>query len=109
MTAWSRESENLLVTFDNGFAFADEVNALTIHESQTFDELPWKSLKENDRVFTPSTSPMSGAYRDLYLRGFVGEMAHFIECCTSDKELLSSGSDNVKTMRLCDRILSSLM
>ncbi|KML27861.1 gfo/Idh/MocA family oxidoreductase [Priestia aryabhattai] len=109
MTAWSRESENLLVTFDDGFAFVDEINSLTIHESQTFDELPWKSLKENDRVFTPSASPMSGAYRDLYLRGFVGEMAHFIECCTNDQEPLSSGSDNVKTMRLCDQILSSLM
>ncbi|MDP9579743.1 Gfo/Idh/MocA family protein [Priestia megaterium] len=108
MNAWSRESENIAVTFDNGFALADEVNALTIHKSQTFDDLPWKSLAENDIVFTPSASPMSGAYRDLYLRGFVGEMAHFIDCCKNNEEAVSSGHDNVRTMLLCDRILTEL-
>ncbi|CAG9609135.1 Gfo/Idh/MocA family protein [Pseudoneobacillus rhizosphaerae] len=109
MTAWSRESENMLVTFDNGFAFADEVNTLTVHESQTFDDLPWKSLKETDTVYTPSASPMSGTYRDLYLRGFVGEMAHFIDCCISGEKPTSNGRDNVNTMALCDRILINLL
>ncbi|WP_340372316.1 Gfo/Idh/MocA family oxidoreductase [Peribacillus sp. FSL E2-0218] len=109
MTAWSRESENILVTFDNGFAFADEVNSLTIHKSQTFSDLPWKSLEEADTVFTPSASPMSGTYRDLYLRGFVGEMIHFIDCCKNKRKPTSNGTDNVHTMSLCDRILSELI
>lgn len=109
MTAWSRESENVTVTFDNGFAIADEVHTLTVHKSQSFDQLPWKSLAENDTVFTPSASPMSGGYRDLYLRGFVGEMAHFIESCQNDREACSSGRDNVRTMLLCDHILAELV
>jgi len=109
MTAWSRESENMLVTFDSGFVFADEVNSLTIHKSQTFDKLPWKSLEEADTVFTPSASPMSGTYRDLYLRGFVGEMAHFIDCCKNGEKPISNGRDNVNTMTLCDLILSKLL
>ncbi|MBH0157260.1 Gfo/Idh/MocA family oxidoreductase [Fictibacillus sp. 5RED26] len=109
MTAWSRESENVTVTFDNGFAIADEVHTLTVHKSQTFDQLPWKSLAENDTVFAPSASPMSGGYRDLYLRGFVGEMAHFIESCINDREACSSGRDNVRTMLLCDHILAELV
>ncbi|RLQ94503.1 Gfo/Idh/MocA family oxidoreductase [Falsibacillus albus] len=108
MTAWSRESENMLVTFDNGFAFADEINTLTVHQSQTFEDLPWKSLREENAVFTPSATPMSGPYRDLYLRGFVGEMAHFIGCCKSGETPTSNGRDNVNTMLLCDRILSAL-
>jgi len=109
MTAWSRESENMLVTFDNGFAFADEVNTLTVHQSQSFENLPWKSLAESDTVFSPSATPMSGANRDLYLRGFVGEMTHFIDSCGTGKKPLSNGRDNINTMALCDLILSTLI
>lgn len=109
MSAWSRESESVLVTFDNGFASAEEINTLTVHQSRTGDTLPWKSLEEQDTVYTPSGSPMSGAYRDLYLRGFVGEMAHFIECCQKNQCVPhSSAKDNIRTMALCDSILSSL-
>lgn len=109
MSAWSRESESLLVTFDNGFASADEINTLTVHSSRTSSNIPWKSLEEQDTVFTPSASPMSGAYRDLYLRGFVGEMAHFMACCRTGATPLSSGKDNIGTMALCDRILTSIL
>ncbi|UPK45982.1 Gfo/Idh/MocA family protein [Paenibacillus pabuli] len=109
MSAWSRESESVLVTFDNGFALADEINTLTVHQSRTGNNLPWKSLEEQDTVFTPSGSPMSGAYRDLYLRGFVGEMAHFMECCQNNSVPRSSGKDNIGTMALCDAILASLI
>ncbi|MGF9698281.1 Gfo/Idh/MocA family protein [Paenibacillus sp. MABNR03] len=109
MSAWSRESESLLVTFDHGFVSADEINTLTIHHSRTSDSLPWKSLEEQDTVFTPSGSPMSGAYRDLYLRGFVGEMAHFMACCHNKALPHSSGKDNIGTMALCDTILAALV
>jgi predicted dehydrogenase len=51
---------------------------------------------------------MSGGYRDLYLRGFVGEIAHFMNCCQEGRTPGSSGRDNVKTMELCDRILAAL-
>lgn len=109
MSAWSRESESVLVTFDHGFASAGELNTLTVHHSRTSDSLPWKALEEQDTVYTPSSSPMSGAYRDLYLRGFVGEMAHFMKCCHNHLLPHSSGKDNVGTMALCDTILSSLV
>ncbi|PQP82340.1 gfo/Idh/MocA family oxidoreductase [Paenibacillus sp. PCH8] len=108
MSAWSRESESVLVTFDDGFALSEEISTLTIHQSRISDSLPWKSLEEQDTVFTASGSPMSGAYRDLYLRGFVGEMAHFIACCQNQSVPHSSAKDNIGTMALCDTILSSL-
>ncbi|PKQ92858.1 gfo/Idh/MocA family oxidoreductase [Paenibacillus sp. BGI2013] len=108
MSAWSRESESVLVTFDNGFASAEEINTLTVHQSRSSTSLPWKSLEEQDTVYTPSGSPMSGAYRDLYLRGFVGEMVHFIACCQNQTVPHSSAKDNIATMALCDSILSSL-
>lgn len=108
MSAWSRESESVLVTFDQGFALADELNTLTIHRSFPGGSLPWKSLEEQDTVLTPSASAMSGGLRDLYLRGFVGEMEHFMDCCRKGQAPLSSGRDNVQTMELCGRILSAL-
>ncbi|QQZ59142.1 Gfo/Idh/MocA family oxidoreductase [Paenibacillus sonchi] len=109
MSAWSRESESLTVTFDHGFVCADEVVKLSVHHSLAGSGLPWQSLAEQDVVFTPSASAMSGGYRDLYLRGFVGEMAHFMKCCREGMTPVSSGRDNVRTMELCDAILSALM
>lgn len=108
MTAWSRESEKVQVTFNNGFAESEELNTLRTHQSQSFTDLPWKSLEEMDTVFTPSASPMSGTMRDLYLRGFVGEMKHFLACCEQNKTPLSNARDNVHTMALCEAILREL-
>ncbi|NUU62306.1 Gfo/Idh/MocA family protein [Paenibacillus agri] len=109
MSAWSRESENIRVTFDDGFACADEINTLTVHKSLTSNHPSWRSLGESDSVYTPSASAMSGCFRDLYLRGFVGEMAHFMDCCRDKSTPVTSGRDNVNTMDLCDRILSALL
>ncbi|MGG4493817.1 Gfo/Idh/MocA family protein [Brevibacillus reuszeri] len=106
MTAWTRESERMMVTFDHGFASAEEVNTLVVHHSSSTLEKTWQFLGEQDYVYSPSASAMSGAYRDLYVRGFVGEMAHFMECCQKGQTPVSSAEDNIGTMELCDRILS---
>jgi len=108
MTAWSRESENLTVTFDNGFAMTEEINKVIIHQSKQSEALSFASQTEEDRVFTPSATPMSGAYRDLYLRGFIGEMAHFANCLQNGQRPSSNAADNIFTMILCDKILKSL-
>lgn len=108
MDAWSRERENILVTFENGFIAIEEINQIRIHKSSNQDGLSWTSQTESDLVLTPSATPMSGAYRDLYMRGFVGEINHFIECCLENKSPSSSGVDNVKTMKLVEAILLKL-
>jgi len=108
MNAWSRESENLTVTFDDGFARTEEINKVVIHKSKKSQEPSFTSQTEEDRVFTPSATPMSGAYRDLYLRGFVGEMKHFVQCLHNGQSPSSNCEDNISTMILCDQILNSL-
>lgn len=108
MDAWSRESENIMVTFDNGFASAEEINKVVIHHSNTSRDVSWQSNTEQDIVLTPSATPMSGAYRDLYMRGFVGEMSHFIDSCLNGNIPNPYGQDNIRTMELCEKILSSL-
>lgn len=108
ISAWSRESENMNITFDNGFACAEEINKIVIHHSNTSKTVGWQAHTEGDIVLTPSSTPMSGAYRDLYMRGFVGELSHFVECCLNCTNPISSGKDNIKTMELCEKIISSL-
>lgn len=108
MTAWSRESENLTVTFDDGFIQTEEINKVIIHKSKQNNDLSYTSHTEEDRIFTPSMTPMSGTLRDIYLRGFVGEVNHFSSCLRDGVRPLSNDMDNVATMRLCDLILNAV-
>lgn len=108
MTAWSRESENMTVTFDNGFVQTEEISKVIIHSSKLDNEKSFETQTEEDRVFTPSATPASGAYRDLYLRGFIGEFEHFIHCIKNGEEPCSNEKDNICTMALCDNIQNSL-
>lgn len=112
VTAHSKESESVNVTFERGHVTATDVTTLKVHKASDFNESNgpgWRVLAEQDTVYTPSLSTMSGCYADLYLRGFVGEIKHFLECC-QDRSLTpsSNGRDNVGTMALCDRVLAAL-
>lgn len=51
---------------------------------------------------------MSGGSRDLYLRGFAGEVVHFLEQVASGAPAVSSLEDNVATMELCERMLAAV-
>ncbi|MCM3749608.1 Gfo/Idh/MocA family oxidoreductase [Paenibacillus pasadenensis] len=106
--AWSSENESLLVTFDGGYAKVEDVERVTVHHSLPAGASSWKSLAEQTVRFSPSISTMSGGVKDLHVRGFVGEMEHFMKCCARGTQPLPSGRDNVATMALCDRILDVL-
>lgn len=106
LPGYSSESEQLRVTGDDGYAIVDDLVRLTVHRTEASDEPTWKRLAEQTTVFTPAESAMSGTDRDLYLRGFVGEMAHFAASVDAATVPRSSGRDNVLTMALCDRIVA---
>ncbi|MDN6398721.1 MAG: Gfo/Idh/MocA family oxidoreductase [Alkalibacterium sp.] len=108
MDAWTRERENITVTFENGFATVEDINKVIIHRSSHTGDVSWQTQTEEDTVLTPSATPMSGAHRDLYLRGFVGELTHFKEHCINGETPMSSGEDNIKTMDLVESILMNL-
>ena len=106
--AWSREYESLEVTFENGFAQAEDINRLLLHRAAVSQPAPWRGLTECDEVWLPNAAPMSGTTRDLYLRGFAGELEHFLQCCETGDQPCCSGEDNIKTTRLCERVLEQL-
>lgn len=100
-TAWTRESEGLCVTLENGFAESRELNCLVLHHSAA-EEAPWRGLGERDEVFSDCLSPASGTEKDLWMRGFAGEMRAFWEhgAAVSD--------DNLRTTQLCEAFLNAL-
>jgi UDP-N-acetylglucosamine 3-dehydrogenase len=100
-TAWTRESESLCVTLENGFAESRELNRLTLHRSAAADA-PWRDLSERDEVFSDGFGPASGTEKDLWLRGFAGEMRAFWEHGAPVSD------DNLRTTQLCEAFLNAL-
>ncbi|MCP9211831.1 Gfo/Idh/MocA family protein [Streptomyces sp. NEAU-Y11] len=108
--SWSREQEELTVTGRTGFARVENLTDLVSHHHAPGDAAAdaWQRPQETTVVRRAANSPASGGHRDLYLRGFAGEVAHFLECVNTSRTPISSAADNVATMALCDDILRSL-
>jgi len=105
----SSETENLAVTGDRGYAVTTESASLAVHRAAS-DEAStpsWQSLTEATTTFTPAESAMSGAGRDLHLRGFVGELEAFVAAIATNTPPSSTAHDNVSTMHLIARILDA--
>ena len=100
-TAWTRESESLCVTMENGFAETRELNRLAVHQSAACEK-PWQTLSERDVVYSDCFSPASGTSKDLWLRGYAGEMRSFWENGAPVSD------DNLLTTKLCEDFLKSL-
>ena len=100
-SAWTREREELTLTFTDGFAATRDTGHLAVHRAAAAPA-PWQTLAEEDRVFSASESPASGTARDLYLRGFVGEMAAFLA------RPVPVTDDNLRLTLLCEEILAAL-
>ena len=98
-TAWSRESEDLTVTFENGYASASDLRTVRFHQSAERGDTV---LSEKETVYFPSETPSSGSERDLLLRGFIGELRHFIHDPASDPD------ENIEAAGILDRILDRI-
>lgn len=107
--AWSQETEELLVTCDAGYLRVADLTSLTVvREEPTGREPAWSDLTQRSTVFASSNSPASGATRDLYLRGYAGEMQHFVDVLRSGQGAGSAATENVETMRLCERLIAAV-
>ncbi|MEA4911438.1 MAG: Gfo/Idh/MocA family oxidoreductase [Oscillospiraceae bacterium] len=98
--AHTLEQERLEVTFEDGYACAENLGSLLLRRAGTGD---WRELGESERRFSATLNPGSGAARDLYLRGFAQEMQRFL----SD-EAADGSADNLRTAQLCDAILADI-
>ncbi|GGT09499.1 MULTISPECIES: Gfo/Idh/MocA family protein [Streptomyces] len=109
--AWSREQEELTVTGQRGFARVENLSTLAYHHARRAEPgrgEAWQELDEDTVVVRSVNSPASGGHQDLYLRGFAGEVRHFLEAVANGTPSAASAADNTATMALCDELLRSL-
>ena len=108
--SWSREQERVTVTGTRGWASVENLAEIRYHTAGDGHATParWQTLDEETHVLTAVNSPMSGGTRDLYLRGFAGEIAYFLERVASGLPAVPSPEDNVATMELCERLLAAV-
>lgn len=107
LPAWGREQERITVTGTRGWAEVSDLATLTYHSAEADSGDRWQTLDEHTTVVTSVNSPMSGGMRDLYHRGFAGEVSHFLHAVANGTSVNSSAVDNVATMKLCDAMLES--
>lgn len=110
LNSWARGHESLTVTGGHGYVTATDLSQVRYHLDQAIvDEPPrWQTLDEHTVVLDSAISTASGGAQDLFLRGFAGEVAHFLDCIREHRQPPCSAADNVATMALCERILASL-
>ena len=107
--SWSKLNEELYVTGVNGYTHIENVEKLSYHINAPKSEKPrWQIMDEEETVVSTVSTTSSGGYKDLYQRGFVPEIEHFIDCVSKNKEPLTSAFENAKTMKMSDFILSNL-
>ncbi len=107
LAAWGRGHEELTVHGTQGFVTATDQREVRYHLdlAQPDDPPRWQALDEATTVLAPAVSTGSGGMADLYHRGFVGEVAHFLDCVLTRRQPRCSARDNVATTALCRRIL----
>lgn len=108
--SWKRHWEEICVSGRSGFAKVNNMMNVTYHYDKpvTTKGSRWKTMDELDTVITPVCTSSSGGWRDLFLNGYVGEIEHFLDCVANDKTPICSAEDNIRTMALCDSIVSCL-
>jgi UDP-N-acetylglucosamine 3-dehydrogenase len=111
LPAWRRHYEELTITGVKGFVRSENMASVRyhLHGNSRAAAPGWQVMDEEDRVLSSIESAGSGGLQPLYTRGYVGEIAHFLECIAQDREPSSSAADNVGTMRLCDSVLSCVL
>ncbi|SJZ80945.1 Gfo/Idh/MocA family protein [Anaerorhabdus furcosa] len=98
---WTRESEGITCTLDDGFIQSKELNEFVIHRN-TDEENGWQTLSEMDTVYRENYTPASGTLKDVYLRGFMQELKQFFN------DEIEVTNDNMKTTEIIENILEQL-
>lgn len=109
LPSWGRGHEELTVHGTRGYLTVTDQREVRHHleAGRVDDPARWQALDEATTVVTPAVSTGSGGLADLYLRGFVGEVAHFLDCVLTRRAPVCSARDNVATTLLCRRLLGA--
>ena len=72
------------------------------------EELDHRNPRDLERMVNPQFEPIDTSGTDLpTLNYFVNEILHFEECCRTGREPISSGRDNIETVKIVHGIFES--
>ena len=109
LPSWERGHERLTISGRHGYVVAEQATVRYHRHAPTSTSTPrWQLLDEHTMLTESVVSTGSGGAQDLFLRGFVGEVAQFLDCVVTRTQPSCSAADNVATMQLCERLLDAL-
>lgn len=111
LPAWGKHHEEITVTGLNGYVKVDNMKRVQSHiDIANNSAAPrWQLMDEEETVITSINTSSSGGFQDLYINGYVGEVAHFLSSIENGHAPQPDALDNVNTMRLADRLLAELV
>lgn len=108
--SWERAAHEMTITGTNGYVRVSGVDQVKVYSKDTNMSVPrWQGLEENEQTFGTMLTTSGGGQASLYLNGFVGELKHFVESIEAGKPVENSSEENVKTMRLIDKLVAVSM
>jgi predicted dehydrogenase len=106
---WAHRKEEMTITGTKAFVTATDIKTVTFHPASEANSAPrWQMIEESESRFASMDSTSSGGLQPLYLTGFVGELQAFVESVKNNIATINTADENVKTMQLCEKILTSL-
>lgn len=107
--SWAKLNEELYITGTNGYIHIINGKQLECHFNPSPTDKPrWQIMDEKITSYSSVTTTGSGGSQDLYQRGFVGEVEHFLQCVKENKQPLTNAQDNVLTMDAIDKIVEAV-
>ena len=104
--AWAKLNEELYVTGTGGYVHVQNVESIKYHFTPERAEKPrWQIMDEIETSVATVSTTSSGGNQQLYQRGFVPELEHFVNCIKEGTTPLTSATENLKTMKLVDMLL----
>lgn len=106
--AWARLHEEYYITGTGGFVRVNNVEQLSYHFTPPVSDKPrWQIMDEEETIITTVSTTSSGGNKDLYQRGFVPELEHFLTCVRENKKPRTNAADNLETMKMVDMIIAN--
>ena len=104
--AWTKLNEEIIITGSKGYIKYNNNTGLEMHINPINNPAKprWQTMDEVTNIYTTVSTTSSGAYQDLYQKGFIPEINHFIECVKNNKTPLTDTLDNQKTIEWLEAI-----
>ena len=107
---WAHRKEEMTITGTKAFVTASDIKTVIFHPAPELSPVPrWQIVEESESKYASIDSTSSGGFQPLYLTGFIGELKAFVVSVETNKDAITTAEDNVRTMELCEGILSILV